>query len=71
MPGLTLPDETRHLLTEQEAAEFLGVTQRTVRTLRARGELEFVRVGKSPRFTVEGLEAFVATHTVGGRRRAG
>lgn len=43
-----------------EAARLLSVCPRTVWTLKDRGELPTVRIGRSVRFRVADLEAFVA-----------
>ncbi len=50
---------SRPLLDVRGAAEFLGVSAWTVRTLIWRGDLVHVRVGRLVRVTVEDLEAFV------------
>lgn len=48
------------LLKPSEAALFLAVSERTVKRLAARGELPHVRVGRSMRFVMEDLLAYVA-----------
>ena len=55
------------LLKPSEAALFLAVSERTIKRLTARGELPHVRVGRSMRFVMEDLLAYVA----GNRRRSG
>ena len=49
------------LLKPSEAAVFLAVSERTVKRLTARGELPHVRVGRSMRFIMEDLLAYVAS----------
>ena len=49
------------LLKPSEAALFLAVSERTVKRLTARGELPHVRVGRSMRFVMEDLLAYVAS----------
>jgi len=49
------------LLKPSEAAVFLAVSERTVKRLTARGELPHVRVGRSMRFVMEDLLAYVAS----------
>ena len=44
-----------------EAALFLAVSERTVKRLTSRGELPHVRVGRSMRFVLEDLLAYVAS----------
>ena len=48
------------LLKLSEAALFLAVSERTVKRLTARGELPHVRVGRSMRFVLADLLAYVA-----------
>jgi excisionase family DNA binding protein len=55
------------LLKPSEAALFLAVSERTIKRLTARGELPHVRVGRSMRFVMEDLLAYVA----GNRRLSG
>ena len=55
------------LLKPSEAALFLAVSERTVKRLTARGELPHMRVGRSMRFVMEDLLAYVARQ----RRRTG
>ena len=47
------------LLTEAEAAERLALCRRTVRKLRQRGELEFILIGGSIRYSVSDLVRFI------------
>jgi excisionase family DNA binding protein len=49
------------LLKPSEAAIFLAVSERTVKRLTARGELPHVRVGRSMRFVLKDLLAYVAS----------
>ena len=61
---MTDPQSTKpvRLLKPPEAALFLAVSERTVKRLTARGELPHVRVGRSMRFIMEDLLAYVARH---------
>jgi len=56
-----------NLITEQRAAEYLGVAPGTLRIWRCTGrvQLPFVRVGRSIRYRVEDVEQFVERRTVG------
>ncbi len=47
------------LLTETEAAERLRLCQRTLRKARAAGQLPYVLIGRSIRYTVADLESYV------------
>ena len=49
------------LLKPSEAALFLAVSERTVKRLTSRGELPHVRVGRSMRFVMADLLAYVAS----------
>ncbi|BCX46411.1 excisionase family DNA-binding domain-containing protein [Haloferula helveola] len=55
------------LLTRREAARFLSVSERQVWNLQNDGRLPHVRIGRSVRFRVTDLEAFVASRTVKAR----
>jgi excisionase family DNA binding protein len=47
------------LLTPDEAAQFLSVSQRTVKRLVAEGRLHAYKVRRSMRFRLEDLEAYL------------
>ena len=44
---MTMTDLPRRWLTQLEAAEYLGVTDRTIRNLISRGQLQARRIGNS------------------------
>jgi excisionase family DNA binding protein len=50
---------TGPLLAYEQAAALLGVSERTVRLLVARGELPCVRIGRTVRFKPEIINRFV------------
>jgi hypothetical protein len=52
------------LLTEPEAAEIFRLHPRTLRNARLSGQLTYVRIGRSVRYTVPDLHAFLAAATV-------
>jgi excisionase family DNA binding protein len=56
----------RLLLTALEAAEALAVSPRTLWGLTDRGEIPCVRLGRSVRYDVEDLRAYVASKKSGG-----
>ncbi|PPF73606.1 DNA-binding protein [Pseudoclavibacter sp. Z016] len=53
-----------NLLTVQQAAEYLNVSVSTVRRLRAQGQLAFVKLGSSVRFTPDDLDDLVTQNHV-------
>ena len=58
------------LLTEAEAADYLGVKPQTLCAWRCtrRYNLRFIKVGRLVRYRFEDLEAFLAERTVGALR---
>jgi len=54
------------LLTIGEAAEYLSVSERSIKRLIARGDLPCIRVGNALRFALADLEAFIARNRSGG-----
>lgn len=50
----------RLLVTVREAAQRLAVSERTLFTLTAAGELPAVRIGRAVRYSVAALEKFIA-----------
>lgn len=52
------------LLTEDEAAAYLGTTHRHVRGLRRSGRLSYVMVGGKVRLAPADLDAFIAARRV-------
>lgn len=55
------------LLTAMEVARRLRVSRAMVYSLVARGDLPSVRIGTAVRIPADGLEAFIAAHTRGGK----
>jgi len=47
------------LVSEREAARLLGVSPRTVFTLRKQGHLKAVKIGASVRYDVRDIRAFI------------
>jgi excisionase family DNA binding protein len=61
----------QRLLTQAEAAEILCLSERTLERLRVSGTgPKFVRMGKSVRYRIEDVEAFVADRVVGSTSEA-
>lgn len=69
-PEMTPAAIAEHLLTQEQAAEVLGVTPRYVRDMRARNVLPYVKVGKLVRFRRSDLVAFIEANLVDKREGA-
>jgi excisionase family DNA binding protein len=69
--SLTFPDKNAHLndqlLTNDQAAEYLGITPRTLEVWRCtkRYPIPFIKVGRLVRYRKSSLDAFHASRTVG------
>lgn len=48
------------LLTSDEAARWLAISPRTLRSLRSSGKIPFISIGRLVRFSVADLEQFVS-----------
>lgn len=58
-----IKNEENALLNEREAAEYFGWSVYTMREIRKRGEIEFVKFNnRTIRYTMEQLEAFKLRH---------
>ncbi len=55
------------LLTNEEAAAYLGVTPRTLEVWRCekRYHISYIKVGRLVRYKIEALDAFIESRTVG------
>lgn len=64
----TTKQDSAALLSEREAASFLGIAPRTLSIWRStkRYPLPFVKVGRAVRYRREELERFIAARTVAG-----
>ncbi len=49
----------QQLLNESQAATWLGISKRTLWSLRAGGEIPFVRIGRAIRYDVNDLRTYV------------
>ncbi len=47
------------LISEIEAARILGISPRTLWTLRTEGKIPFIRIGRSIRYSVEALRKWI------------
>lgn len=56
-------DDDRLLLTALEAARALGISQRTLWTLTARGEIPCIKLGRLNRYPRAALEEWIAERT--------
>ncbi len=50
------------LLTEREAVEMLGLSARTLFSLRQRGELAYVKIGSAIRYDPVDINALIEKH---------
>lgn len=67
MSTATLP--ARRLISQQAAAEYLGVTERTIRNYVSRGQLRAYRVGgRLVRVDLNELDAMLRPIPTGGQR---
>ena len=55
------------LRTRKEAAKLLGISERTVDALLAKGELPKVRIGRGVRILQDDILAYIDAHKKGGR----
>lgn len=55
----------QRLLSEADAATYLGVTVRQLREIRYRRELPFVKVGRLVRHDRKVLDKYIVTNTIG------
>ncbi len=65
-----MPDRSvRRLLDTDQAADYLGVSVRTMKTLMSDGQLPYVKIGRCTRLDAGDLDDFIATHRRKQRRR--
>jgi len=55
------------LLTPRQAAERLGISERTLWQLKADGEIPFLRIGRLIRYSLVDLEKWVEDRSQGGK----
>lgn len=66
MPSTFIADDPDAALSENQAAEFLGVSVRTLQAWRVRGGgPRYLKMGSSVRYQRRWLVAFQKAHTVG------
>lgn len=58
--------ETSRLLTSREAAAMLGISERTLWTLKDQGEIPHIKIGRSVRYSVTDLNAWINQQRIGG-----
>jgi len=66
IPTPTNPNPGPLLVDDREAARMLGVSSRTIWTMRSDGRLPTVGIGRAKRIPVAALHAFARTVTIGG-----
>lgn len=57
--GANLAPVEPRLLSEPDAARYLGIAPRTLRTRRALGEVRAVRIGRAARYDLRDLDAWI------------
>lgn len=62
------PMDPTDVLSEAEAAEYLRTSERKLRRLRARGEITFARVGKTPVYRVSWCNEYLDRNQVTAQR---
>jgi len=62
---LKTPDSDAHFYTAQELAQWLRVTEMTIYRMAQRGELPYVRVGRSLRFPSDKVRQLFAPAKTG------
>ena len=60
--AIRTPRVVQQHLPERDAAQWLGVSPRTLWGLRASGKIPFVRIGRSIRYDLDDLRDFVESH---------
>jgi excisionase family DNA binding protein len=70
---LKLPSgNANKLLTSQQAAEILGISERKLWSLRSEGSINHVQIGRAVRFAQEDIHAFIeAMRKASSPQRAG
>jgi excisionase family DNA binding protein len=68
-PALPASERGETLFTEQEAADYLGVPLRWMRTARARGYLPIVKFPQYNRYRKADLDAYVEAQSVPAREQ--
>ncbi len=61
-----MSDSHKEWLSVRELADWLGITEVTVRRLMAKGELPYYTVGRSVRFRRPEIEEYLQRRRVGG-----
>jgi excisionase family DNA binding protein len=65
-----VPDRSaRKLLDTEQAADYLGVSVRTIKTLMSDGQLPYVKIGRCTRLDAADLDDFISRHRRKQRRR--
>jgi excisionase family DNA binding protein len=60
--------DNQEILTTPEVAKELRVCSRTVTYRRERGEIPYLKLGRSVRFLRRDIEAYIAAHRIGHRK---
>lgn len=65
----SFPADTALLLTAKQAAKALAISPRKLWSMTASGEIPHLRIGRSVRYPVDGLQAFINARKEGGDSR--
>lgn len=60
---MSAAEKLPHLFTEAEAADYLGVSEITLRRHRTKGQIGFIRIGKFIKYTETHLLKYLEQHT--------
>jgi predicted DNA-binding transcriptional regulator AlpA len=72
MPATLTTYDPDSALTENQAADFLGISVRTLQAWRVRGGgPRYVKIGRSVRYQRRELTAFQKVHTIGSTSESG
>jgi excisionase family DNA binding protein len=55
------------LLTSREAARYLGISERHLWAITARGDLPCIKLGRTVRYAIEDIEAYLKRSKSGGK----
>ena len=62
--------KSRKLLSNRQACELAGISDRTLFSKRMRGEITYIRLGNLIRFRIEDIEAYLSRSTVTAKSEA-
>jgi excisionase family DNA binding protein len=66
---ISTPTTPRLLLSVPETAKALGISERSLFSLSASGEIRCIRIGRRVLYSVEELQRFIQQHEKGGEAK--